>query len=80
MQRLLREPPAGGLITNAADMSRFLSGYFELVDDGTTGPGEMAVQLLRAPAAKVTIEGVEIENAFYGYGHGLSGQGPDQIL
>ena len=41
---------------------------------------EMAVQLLRAPAANFTIEGVEIENAFYEYGHGLSGQGPDQIL
>ena len=29
---------AGGLMTNAADMSRFLSGYFEIADDGTAGP------------------------------------------
>ena len=69
---------AGGLITSGADMSRFLSGYFELADDGTTGPGEVAAQLLRAPTARVTIQGVE--NAFYGYGHGVSDQGPDQTL
>ena len=59
-------------------MSRFLSGYFELADDGTTGPSEVAAQLLRAPTARVTIQGVE--NAFYGYGHGVSDQGPDQTL
>ena len=38
----------------------------------------MAAQLLRAPTARVTIQGVE--NAFYGYGHGVSDQGPDQTL
>lgn len=69
---------AGGLVTDAADMSRFLAGYFELGDDGTTGPSVMAAQLLRAPTTRVTIQGVE--NAFYGYGHGVSGQGPDQTL
>lgn len=69
---------AGGLTTNAADMGRFLAGYFELAADGTTGPGEMAAQLLRAPTSRVTIEGVE--NAHYGYGHGVSGRGTDQLL
>lgn len=69
---------AGGLVTNAADMGRLLSGYFERPDDGATGPSEMAAQLLSAPTAAVTIEGVD--NAVYGYGHGVSGQGPDQTL
>ena len=69
---------AGGLMTSAADVSAFLSGYFEPADDGTTGPSEMAAQLLRTPTARVTIQGVE--NAFYGYGHGVSGHGPDQTL
>lgn len=69
---------AGGLMTDAVDMSHFLSAYFEIADDGTTGPSEMATQLLRAPTARVTIQGVE--NAFYGYGHGVSGQGSEQTL
>ena len=69
---------AGGLMTDAADMSRFLAGYFEINDDGTTGPSEMAAQLLRAPTVRVTIQGVE--NAFYGYGHGVSGQGSEKTL
>ena len=69
---------AGGLVTNAADMGRFLGGYFERVDDGTTGPSEMAAQLLDAPVARVTIDGVE--NAVYGYGHGVAGQGLDRTL
>ncbi|MDE2805378.1 MAG: serine hydrolase [Gemmatimonadota bacterium] len=47
---------AGGLMTDAVDMSHFLSGYFEIADDGTTRPSEMATQLLRAPTAKVTIQ------------------------
>lgn len=69
---------AGGLMTNAADMSHFLSGYFEIVGDGTPAPSEMATQLLRAPTARVTIQ--DVENAFYGYGHGVSGQGSEQTL
>ena len=69
---------AGGLMTDATDMGHFLSGYFEVADDGTTGPSEMAAQLLGAPTARVTIQGVE--NAFYGYGHGVSGQGSETTL
>ena len=69
---------AGGLMTNAVDMSHFLSGYFGTADDGAAGPSEMATQLLRAPTARVAIQGVE--NAFYGYGHGVSGQGSEQTL
>ena len=69
---------AGGLVTTAADMGRFLAGYFARADGGATGPSKLAAQLLDAPTAKVTIEGVE--NAFYGYGHGVAGQGLDQTL
>lgn len=69
---------AGGLMTTALDMSRFLSSYMMADDSGSIKPTEIATQLLQVPVSKVTIP--EVENGWYGYGHGVSGEGRNQTL